>query len=543
MGGGAPQLAEGVGLSVELEDDVAGGARCGDVRDAVTVEVGDVGRTATSSAGERELGERPAVLAAEHVDLAGGDEHDLGEFVIVEVGDAAEAVGDLGVPKDRAGEVALSDRAGEGVGRLAADELGATVPVEVGDAGDGALAVATDAALALVEELAGGVVDGRAEDDLGVALVVEVGDGDRAAAPGAGEGIRLPQGRAVAVDRDQVLALAAGDDLGLAVAVDVGDGDVRGGVRLVGRIGDGPYLLAGVAAEGPQDAVGGDRRPRVGVEDDLRDAVVVEVGDDGDRRDLIVVRLVVVGGSEVGPGDRALAVHTDLAGLALAVVVAVDVLALPPGELGLGLEHADVGDVLAALVSVAGDAKAEVGIADKAVVALRLLLLGRAGDLPAGGAGVDAGLEVADLAVAAALLLGSAGRVAAAVGDALELVTDLVWGAAIVATGRAGSGVALRGGGRRIRAVGGRPRCGADGRAHGGRGRHAPRHGLGPARGVGPGLARRRRRRRRVRADAADGGRGALAACRTVIAVAADAEHGQRCDPPKPVLLHHPPIS
>jgi hypothetical protein len=162
----APQLHEGVGARV-LVDDVLARSGGRDLGHLVAVEVGDVGRAALATVGDRRLGQGRAGLAVERVDIGIRDEDDLGLLVAVEVGDPAEAVRGRRGPQHLADEVVHGHRPGERVGRATGDHLLAPIVVEVRHARDRALSVEADPRHALVQQLARGVEDRRAEDDLG----------------------------------------------------------------------------------------------------------------------------------------------------------------------------------------------------------------------------------------------------------------------------------------------------------------------------------------------------------------------------------------
>jgi hypothetical protein len=95
----------------------------------------------------------------------------------------------------------------------------------------------------------------------------------------AGERVGLPQQLAERREGEDVGGRGGRVDLGVAVVVDVADGRAVGAVGPVGGVVEGPHLGAVVAADHPEDAVGVGVTGRVGVEDDLRDAVLVEVDD------------------------------------------------------------------------------------------------------------------------------------------------------------------------------------------------------------------------------------------------------------------------
>src|SRR5690606_554752 len=118
---------------------------------------------AIGRAGDRDARDRRAGLAIEAVDVAAADQDHLGEAVVVEVRHAAAAVADRRLPPDRAREVAALHRPRGLVGRVAADQLGPEVAVEIGDAGDRPLRLDPDAGVALPQQRALIVVDGRTD--------------------------------------------------------------------------------------------------------------------------------------------------------------------------------------------------------------------------------------------------------------------------------------------------------------------------------------------------------------------------------------------
>ena len=209
---------------------------------------------------------------------------------------------------------------------------------------------------------------------------------------------------------------------------------VRTGVGAVGLVSEGPQPRAGVPSYRAEDAVGRVCGVLIGVEDDLRDAVAVEVGDLWRHHALVERRKVVVGERDVWPG-RLAQVRPHVAHLLdLTAEVAGAGLPNAPAEARDRIEDADLGLERAAGVGEVGDALAELRIADLAPRAVGADLGGtRRGRTR--GTGHDALADVADLAAAGVTADAVAGRFVATVQHAAELaIAALVRVAACVAT-------------------------------------------------------------------------------------------------------------